>query len=186
VRLHDLALAFEETVASSAEVHVEGRNFYPPMLRDISAATSSIHINQFGFRPGVIGDEFAEVLLGKASDGVPVRLVVDRQGSDPDRASREFYERLLAAGIDVRVVRAASCAVPSSPFRQERPPSGTSTGSGTSTIARSLSLMAVWVGSAERGSKTTSKTVATTTSSFVSLGLLSRSFNSCSSRRFDG
>ena len=121
VRLHDLALAFEETVASSAEVHVEGRNFYPPMLRDISAATSSIHINQFGFRPGVIGDEFAEVLLGKASDGVPVRLVVDRQGSDPDRASREFYERLLAAGIDVRVVRAAQLRGPVQPVSSGAP-----------------------------------------------------------------
>ena len=43
-------------VASSVEVHVEGSNFYPPMLADIAAASSSIHINQFGFRPGVIGE----------------------------------------------------------------------------------------------------------------------------------
>ena len=121
VRLHDLVLAFEETVASSVEVHVEGRNFYPPMLRDISAATSSIHINQFGLRPGVIGDEFAEALLGKASDGIPVRLVVDRQGSDPDRASREFYERLLAGGIDVRVVRAAQMRGPVQPVSAGAP-----------------------------------------------------------------
>lgn len=103
----DLALAFEETVASTAEVHVEGRNFYPPMLEDIRRAESSVHINQFGFRPGVIGEAFAQALLEKASEGVPVRLVVDRQGSDPDRKSRAFYDRLLAAGVEVRVVRAA-------------------------------------------------------------------------------
>jgi phosphatidylserine/phosphatidylglycerophosphate/cardiolipin synthase-like enzyme len=50
-----LALAFEPTSASSPELHVEGRNFYPPMLADIAAATSSVHLNQFGFRPGLVG-----------------------------------------------------------------------------------------------------------------------------------
>ena len=31
VRLADLALAFDETVASTVDVQVEGRNFFPPM-----------------------------------------------------------------------------------------------------------------------------------------------------------
>jgi cardiolipin synthase A/B len=115
VRRSDLALEFDETVASSAEVHVEGRNFYPPMLEDIEAATSSVHINQFGFRPGVVGERFAEALLAKAHDGVPVRLVVDRQGSDPDRSSRAFYERLVGGGVEVRVVRATQLRAPAQP-----------------------------------------------------------------------
>ena len=102
----DLGLGFAESQASSVEVHVEGRNFYPPMLEDIHAATSSIHINQFGFRPGVIGDAFADALVEKAAAGVPVRLVVDRQGSKPEEDSRALYERLTAAGIEVCVVRA--------------------------------------------------------------------------------
>ncbi len=85
---------------------MEGRNFYPPMLEDIASATSSIHINQFGFRPGVVGDAFAEALVAKAAAGVPVRLVVDRQGSKPEEDSRAFYKRLTAAGIEVCVVRA--------------------------------------------------------------------------------
>ena len=114
-RKRDLRLVFDESIASSAEVHVEGRNFYPPMLEDIASATSSIHINQFGFRPGSIGDEFAELLIAKVADGVSVRVVVDRQGSDPDRGSRAFYERLLAAGIDVRVVRAVQLRAPVQP-----------------------------------------------------------------------
>ena len=102
----DLALAFAESRASSVEVHVEGRNFYPPMLEDIASATSSIHINQFGFRPGVVGDAFAEALVAKAAEGVPVRLVVDRQGSKPEEDSHALFERLTDAGIDVCVVRA--------------------------------------------------------------------------------
>jgi cardiolipin synthase A/B len=106
VARNDLALAFDESVASSAEVHVEGANFYPPMLEDIRSATSSVHINQFGFRPGLIGDAFAEALVAKAAERVPVRLVVDKQGSDPEGGSRAFYERLTSAGVQVCVVRA--------------------------------------------------------------------------------
>jgi cardiolipin synthase A/B len=101
-----LSLAFEESRADSVEVHVEGRNFYPPMLEDIASARSSVHINQFGFRPGVVGEAFAEALIAKRREGIPVRLVVDRQGSDPEGGSRELYERLMAAGIEVCVVRA--------------------------------------------------------------------------------
>jgi len=85
----DLRLAFAESRASSVDVHVEGRNFYPPMLEDIRAAKSSIHINQFGFRPGVVGDAFADALVAKATEGVPVRMVVDRQ----DRSPRRIRER---------------------------------------------------------------------------------------------
>ncbi len=78
-----LALVFDESIASSVEVLVEGRNFYPPMLEDIASASSSIHINQFGFRPGVVGDSFAEALSAKAREGVTVRLVVDQPGVRP-------------------------------------------------------------------------------------------------------
>jgi cardiolipin synthase len=106
VSLGTLALAFEESAASAAEVLVEGESFYPPMLEDIASASSSIHINQFGFRPGIVGESFAEALVAKALEGVPVRLVVDRQGSKPEEDSEALYERLAAAGIDVCVVRA--------------------------------------------------------------------------------
>ena len=111
-----LALAFSESSAFSAEVLVEGESFYPPMLEDIASATSSVHINQFGFRPGVVGDSFAAALVAKAAEGVPVRLVVDRQGSDPERGARALYERLLAAGIEVCVVRATKPRVAVGPL----------------------------------------------------------------------
>jgi cardiolipin synthase len=111
-----LALRFEESRASTVETLVEGRAFYPRMLEDIAAASSSIHIIQFGFRPGVVGDEFAEALLKRASEGVTVRLVVDRQGSDPERGTRAFYERLTAGGIDVCVARATRVRAPAGPL----------------------------------------------------------------------
>jgi len=111
----DLALAFEETVASTADVLVGGPGFYPPMLEDIGAASSSVHIIQFGFRQGAIGEAFAGALLAKVSEGVAVRVVVDEWGSDPDGSSRELYDRLLGGGVEVRVVRAMQLRGPSQP-----------------------------------------------------------------------
>ena len=101
-----LATAFAPSTAASVEVLVEGEAFYPRMLGDIAAATSSVHVNQFGFRPGIVGDQFAETLVAQARAGVRVRLVVDRQGSDPEQGSRAFYDRLAAAGAEICVVRA--------------------------------------------------------------------------------
>ena len=121
VRRTDLAIEFQESVASTSEVLVAGRNFYPRLLEDVGAATSSIHVNQFGFRPGEIGEAFATALLAKARDGVRVRLVVDRQGSDPERASRQLYDRLVAGGIDVCVVRATQLRSPHGPLGERGP-----------------------------------------------------------------
>ncbi len=111
-----LVLGFDESTAASVEVLVEGASFYPRMLADIAAASSSVHINQFGFRPGVVGDRFADALIAKVAEGVSVRLVVDRQGSDPERSSKAFYDRLTEAGIEVCVVRATRPRVPVGPL----------------------------------------------------------------------
>ena len=108
VRMADLALAFDETTATSADVHVGGKNFFPRMLEDLAAATSSIHINQYGFRPGTIGEKFASTLLAKAAEGLPVRLIVDGSGSYRGKSGRAFYDRLRAGGVEVGVVRATS------------------------------------------------------------------------------
>jgi cardiolipin synthase len=105
VQLRDLALVFDETAAAAVDVHVGGSSFFPLILDDIASATSSVHINQYGFRPGEVGERFARALLAKAGEGVSVRVVVDRIGSRPGR-SGGFYERLRAGGVDVRVVRA--------------------------------------------------------------------------------
>jgi cardiolipin synthase len=112
VALRDLAVRFPESRASSVEVLVEGRSFYPPMLSDIRSASASVHVNQFGFRPGEVGEQFADALVEKLRDGIPVRLVVDRQGSDPEGGARVFYERLTQAGAEVCVVRATKLRAP--------------------------------------------------------------------------
>ena len=97
----DLARAWAPSTASGVEVMPEGRVFYPRMLEDIRSATTSIHIMQYGFNPGVIGDQFAPVLMEKARAGIPVRVVVDALGSHAYFGSRQFFATLAAAGVEV-------------------------------------------------------------------------------------
>ena len=150
---------------------VEGDSFYPRMLEDIAGATSSIHINQFGFKAGLVGDGFAAALIEKAAAGVPVRLVVDRQGSSPEGKSREFYRRMLDGGVEVCVVaRHARRARRSGRSTRAARRAGTSPGSGTSTTARCWSSTAASAGSAAPGSRITSRTGASTTCSCARTG----------------
>ena len=116
VGITDLALGFDESRADSTELLVAGAAFYPPMLADIDAAESSIHLNQFGFKPGVVGDQFADLLERKAAAGVAVRIVVDMRGSAPEGGSRAMYERLSAAGAEVCVVRATKLRAAAGPL----------------------------------------------------------------------
>ena len=116
-----LRLTFEESRAERVELLVDGAQFYPAMLRDIEAATRAIHINEFGFRPGVVGDQFAEVLARKAREGVVVRLLIDERGSDPAGCSREMYQELVAAGVQVGVTAALRPRAAKGPLAPQRP-----------------------------------------------------------------
>ena len=122
VELRELALAFDESTATEAAVHVGGTSFFPRMLDDLARASSSIHIVQFGFRPGNVGDRFAEALLAKAREGVAVRVVVDRNGSDPERGSSAFYERLVAGGIQVCMAAGSALRGPFGPLGDDGRP----------------------------------------------------------------
>lgn len=89
--------------ASGVDLVVEGANFYPRILEDMERAESSIHVVQFGFKPGKIGGRLADVLARKARAGVAVRICVDANGSATGSASRPMFQRLVAAGADVVV-----------------------------------------------------------------------------------
>lgn len=101
-----LALVFSPSRASSADLLVEGAHFYPAMLRDIATATDSIHIIQYGFKPGEVGEQFAAALSDKARAGVAVRLLVDGHGSAPHGMSTALYRDLHAAGVQIGVTTA--------------------------------------------------------------------------------
>ena len=151
--------------AASGEVFVQGTSFYPPMLDDIAAATSSVHINQFGFKPGVVGDVFAQALTDKAAEGVAVRLVVDNLGSGPEKGAREHFERLAAGGVKVCVNRASALRVASAPLGETVPRRWNLASIGHVDHRKVLIVdgRIGWVGGG--ASRTTSTTAASTTSS---------------------
>ena len=116
VERHELALGFDDSEATASSVHVGGNHFFPLQLEDIERATSSIHFVQFGFKPGKIGELFAETLAKKARSGVPVRIVVDKNGSSPEGGSRELYGRLTDAGVQVCTTRGTQARAPFGPL----------------------------------------------------------------------
>jgi cardiolipin synthase len=116
VERRELALAFDDSAANASAVHVGGSTFFPLQLEDIEGATSSIHVVQFGFKPGKIGDAFVAALAAKAKAGVPVRIVVDTNGSAPEGSSRALYQRLIDAGAQVCTTRGTKARAPFGPL----------------------------------------------------------------------
>ena len=74
---------------------------YPAWLQAIAAAQRTIHFESYIIHDDQAGRQFAEALAEKARQGVRVRLIYDWLGS-LGRASRGFWKRLTAAGVEVR------------------------------------------------------------------------------------
>ena len=90
-------LEFAWSTAATIDPHVEGVEFFPRILADVEAASSSVHILMFGWREGAVGKRMAALLQRKLADGVAVRVIVDRFGSRPYKAARPMFEELAAA-----------------------------------------------------------------------------------------
>lgn len=84
---------------------------YPAWLESIRTARRHVHFETYFIREDEVGREFAEALMAKAGDGVPVRLVYDWLGN-LGKASRGFWDRLRAAGVDVRCYNPAQLDSP--------------------------------------------------------------------------
>ena len=99
VSRHDLTMSLAATQSTSVDPLLHGRRYFPRMLDDIAAATDSIHLLIYGYKPGEIGTKFLEVLGEKVRAGVEVRLQVDAIGSEVDLGSRKLFRSLREAGI---------------------------------------------------------------------------------------
>jgi cardiolipin synthase len=77
-----------------------GQN-YPAWLDAIGAATRHIHFENYIFYDDATGARFADALIRRAQDGIRVRLLYDWLGC-LGPASRAFWNRLRAGGVDVR------------------------------------------------------------------------------------
>ncbi len=82
------------------EVLTNGENFYEAELRAIRAATRSINLEAYIFKPGRVTRMFVEALTERARAGVKVNVVLDAVGSFS--AHKRYFTELLQAGGRVR------------------------------------------------------------------------------------
>lgn len=81
------------------ETLTNGYEFFPRLLRDISQATSHIHICIYIFCDDALGHLMADALISKARQGVEVRVVYDDVGCW--RTDSQFFEQMRREGIEV-------------------------------------------------------------------------------------
>ena len=85
----------------------DARENYPAWLDSIRAAKQHIYFETYIIHEDDTGRMFADALAAKAKEGVRVRLIYDWLGCC-GAASRAFWNRLRAAGVDVRCYNPAS------------------------------------------------------------------------------
>lgn len=74
---------------------------YPAWLAAIAAARSCIHFENYILADDEVGNRFVDALIERAQAGVAVRLIYDWLGVFR-KASRSFWARLRAGGVEVR------------------------------------------------------------------------------------
>jgi cardiolipin synthase len=74
---------------------------YPAWLDAINMAKHHVHFESYFICEDDAGQQFADALIVKAREGLRVRLIYDWMGNF-GKASRRFWSRLRAGGVDVR------------------------------------------------------------------------------------
>lgn len=84
---------------------------YPVWLEAIASATRLVYLENYIFEEDEVGRAFADALAERARAGVRVRLIRDWLGTRLG-ASRAFWRRLEAAGVEVRCFNPLNLASP--------------------------------------------------------------------------
>jgi cardiolipin synthase len=79
----------------------DARENYPAWLQALREARRGIHFECYIIHADEVGRRFADVLIEKAREGVPVRLVYDWVGA-LGAAPRRFWRALREGGVEVR------------------------------------------------------------------------------------
>ena len=74
---------------------------YPAWITAIESAEKWVHFETFIIHEDEMGRQFADLFAEKAKQGVKVRVIYDWVGG-LGNASRRFWRRMIADGIDVR------------------------------------------------------------------------------------
>jgi cardiolipin synthase len=79
----------------------DARENYPAWLAAIRNAKDRIHFECYIIHEDSVGQQFSDALIAKAGEGVRVRVAYDWMGGF-GKASRRFWRRLRAGGVEVR------------------------------------------------------------------------------------
>lgn len=87
------------TGRNATRILVNADETYDSMLEAMEAASEHIHLEVYIYQDDEIGEEFQDVMIRKARQGVKVRLLLDGLGCR--KLSRRFVRSLSAAGVEV-------------------------------------------------------------------------------------
>ena len=79
----------------------DGDENYPAWLEAIDSAKKTVHFENYIIRDDDIGERFADALIAKAKEGVPVRLLYDWMGALTETGNA-YWRRMQEGGVDVR------------------------------------------------------------------------------------
>jgi cardiolipin synthase len=86
---------------NSVRLLINAAQNYPAWLAAIAAARDHVHFESYIIHEDSAGMEFADALIAKAQEGIRVRVIYDWMGG-LGKTSRNFWNRLRAAGVEVR------------------------------------------------------------------------------------
>lgn len=92
-------LGVAATAGNTVQVLRNGDEIFPAMLADIRAAQRAVDLLTFIWWQGHIGEDFADALVGRASAGVRVRVLLDALGAR--RIDRDLVARMRDGGVRV-------------------------------------------------------------------------------------
>jgi cardiolipin synthase A/B len=86
------------SVNNEIDIYTTGAEKFEALKRDLRNARKSILLQYYIFSDDATGQEIADILIGKAREGLEVKVIYDHVGSFS--ASRKFFRRMQENGVD--------------------------------------------------------------------------------------
>ncbi|WP_072897590.1 cardiolipin synthase [Clostridium fallax] len=86
-------------INNEVEVFINGEEKFKALKEELKNAKHHIHLEYYIFKSDNIGKEIIDLLILKASEGVKVRLIIDKVGSS--KMKRKYLKKLKDSGVDV-------------------------------------------------------------------------------------
>lgn len=87
------------TVNNRIDIYTTGLTKFESLKTDLLHAQRSIYLQYYIFSDDKLGEEIAEILMAKATQGVEVKVIYDHVGSFSAR--RKFFKRMIGSGVEV-------------------------------------------------------------------------------------